>query len=158
MPKSKKRTRATTASKPAAKPALSRRTLLGGGAAATTLVLGGAIWGVSSFRSYAAEHDLTRVGQGALAIVQVHDPQCASCIALQKQTRRALRDFDDCGLRYLIADIKTPEGAAFARKYNVPNVTLLLFDGAGGLRRTVQGLHQSSQLAEMFAAHKAALA
>lgn len=157
MPKSKKRTRAAAQSSAAPKSAMSRRSVLGGGAAAATLVLGGGFWGVSSFRTYAAEHDLTRVGQGAPTIVQVHDPQCPTCTALQKQTRRALKDFDDCGLSYLVADIKTPEGAAFARKYNVPHVTLLLFDGAGDLKQTVQGMQQSAQLVEVFAAHKASL-
>ncbi|MEL6565736.1 MAG: hypothetical protein AAFQ59_14955 [Pseudomonadota bacterium] len=156
MPKSKKRTRAAPRAKQAS--AISRRSALGGGAAGSALVLGGGFWGVSSFRTYAAEHDLSRVGQGAPAIVQVHDPQCPTCTALQKQTRRALRDFDGCGLTYLVADIKTPEGAAFARRYNAPHVTLLLFDGAGDLKRTVRGLHDSPHLAEVFAAHKAALA
>ncbi|MEL7262698.1 MAG: hypothetical protein AAGK69_15040 [Pseudomonadota bacterium] len=156
MPKSKKRTRAASRAKQAS--AISRRSLLGGGAVGSALVLGGGFWGVSSFRTYAAEHDLSRVGQGAPAIVQVHDPQCPTCTALQKQTRRALRDFDGCGLTYLVADIKTPEGAAFARRYNAPHVTLLLFDGAGDLKRTVRGLHDSPHLAEVFAAHKAALA
>ncbi|MEL7124992.1 MAG: hypothetical protein AAGK30_02115 [Pseudomonadota bacterium] len=156
MPKSKKRTRAAPRAKQVS--ALSRRSVLGGGAVGSALVLGGGFWGVSSFRTYAAEHDLSRVGQGAPAIVQVHDPQCPTCTALQKQTRRALRDFDGCGLTYLVADIKTPEGAAFARRYNASHVTLLLFDGAGDLKRTVRGLHDSPHLAEVFAAHKAALA
>ncbi|WP_299688029.1 hypothetical protein [uncultured Tateyamaria sp.] len=156
MPKSRKRTRSVAQASVTPKAAVSRRAVLGGGAVASTLVLGGGIWGLSSFRTYAAEHDLSRVGQGAPAIVQVHDPQCPTCTALQKQTRRALRDFDDCGLTYLVADIKTPEGAAFARRFNVPHVTLLLFDGAGDLKRTVRGLHDSPHLAEVFAAHKAA--
>lgn len=156
MPKSKKRARAASRAKQAS--AISRRSVLGGGAVGSALVLGGGFWGVSSFRTYAAEHDLSRVGQGAPAIVQVHDPQCPTCTALQKQTRRALKDLDACGLTYLVADIKTPEGAAFARRYNAPHVTLLLFDGAGDLKRTVRGLHDSPHLAEVFAAHKAALA
>ena len=155
MPKSKKRTKSSAPK--AAKPALSRRSVLGGGAVASAVVLGGGFWGISSFRTYAAEHDLTRVGNGDLAIVQIHDPQCPTCTALQKQTRRALRDFDDCGMTYLVADIKTPEGAAFARRYNAPHVTLLLFDGAGELQRRVQGLQQAAALAEVFAAHKASV-
>jgi len=153
MPKSKKRIKSTPSKAEAG--GLSRRALLRGGAAASAVVLGGGFWGVSSFRSYAAEHDLTRVGKGDLAIVQVHDPQCPTCTALQKQTRKALRDFDDCGLVYLVADIKTPEGAAFARRFNSPHVTLLLFDGQGELRRRVQGMQQASALVEVFADYKA---
>ena len=157
MPKSRKAARAPKNSVPVAAPGLSRRAVLGGGAGALS-VAGTAFWAVGSFRAYAEEHDLTRVGQGNVAIVQIHDPQCPTCTALQKQTRAALRDFDDCGLTYLVADITTQDGAAFARKYRVPNVTLLLFDGDGRLHRTVQGLQQSAQLAEVFAAHKAAVA
>lgn len=121
------------------------------------LSVGGA-WAVHSFRRHAAEHDLVRVWQGAPTIVQVHDPACPSCAALQKQTRRALRDFSDCGMTYLVADITTPDGAAFARRYNVPHVTLLLFDGAGRLQRRVQGVQSAPQLAQVFAAHKRATA
>ncbi|WP_299045731.1 hypothetical protein [uncultured Tateyamaria sp.] len=153
MPKSRKRTK--SAAPETTRTALSRRSVLGGGAAASAAVLGAGVWGISSFRTYAAEHDLTRVGNGDPAIVQIHDPQCPTCTALQKQTRRALRDFDDCGMTYLVADINTPEGAAFARRYNAPHVTLLLFDGAGELQRKVQGLQQAATLAEVFAAHKA---
>ncbi|WP_147114630.1 hypothetical protein [Tateyamaria sp. syn59] len=156
MPKSRKRANAVTP-KSEATASVSRRSLLGGGAVASAIALGGGVWGVSSFRSYAAEHDLTRVGQGDLAIVQIHDPQCPTCTALQKQTRRALRDFDDCGMAYLVADINTPEGAAFARRFNAPNVTLLLFDGQGELQRRVQGMQQAAELAQVFAAHKAAV-
>ncbi|WP_299292688.1 hypothetical protein [uncultured Tateyamaria sp.] len=158
MPKSKKRAKAAPASKAtAAQTGLSRRSVLGGGAIGSALVLGGGFWGISSFRTYAAEHDLSRVGDGTLAVVQIHDPQCPTCTALQKQTRRALRAFDGCGLTYLVADIKTPEGAAFARRFNAPHVTLLLFDGQGGLHRRVQGLQQAAALEEVFSAHKAAL-
>ena len=154
MPKSKKRVKA---GQPIAEQQtqLSRRAVIGGGAIGSAVVLGGGFWGVSSFRSYAAEHDLTRLGNGDPAIVQIHDPQCPTCTALQKQTRRALRDFDGCGMTYLIADINTPDGAAFARRFNAPNVTLLLFDGQGDLQRRVQGMQQAETLAEVFAAHKA---
>ncbi|MEL7133104.1 MAG: hypothetical protein AAGK77_11890, partial [Pseudomonadota bacterium] len=86
MPKSKKRVKASGASR-AAPASISRRSLMGGGAVASAVVLGGGIWGVSSFRSYAAEHDLSRVGDGSLAIVQIHDPQCPTCTALQTQAR-----------------------------------------------------------------------
>ncbi|MFL4472079.1 hypothetical protein ACERZ8_20170 [Tateyamaria armeniaca] len=160
MPKSRAKSRKSK-SAPASAAAPTRRNVLklaGGGVIAATGAAGAGIWGVSSFRAYAAEHDLSRVGEGPVTIVQIHDPQCPTCTALQKQTRAALRDFDDCGITYLVADIKTPEGAAFARRYRVPHVTLLLFDGDGELHQTVQGLQQASQLAQVFAAHKAAVA
>lgn len=143
----------------AAAPRTRREVLRLGGFAALALagVAGAGIWGVSSFRTYAAEHDLSRVGERAMTIVQIHDPQCPTCTALQKQTRVALRDLDDGQVTYLVADIKTPEGAAFARKYQVPHVTLLIFDGSGELVQTVQGMKQASQLLEIFTAQAAAI-
>ena len=116
---------------------------------------GAAFWATGSFRAYAAEHDLTRLGQGSPAIVQVHDPQCPMCTQLQKQTRAALKGFDDCGLIYLVADINTPEGAAFAARHGVPHVTLLLFDAQGQLMRSLNGVHTKAQLEPVFTRHKA---
>lgn len=161
MSKARTKARKSKATPAGATAPKSRRDVLrmgGYGAAALAGAVGAGAWAVSSFSAYAAEHDLTRVGEGPVTIVQIHDPQCPTCTALQKQTRAALRDFDDCGITYLVADIKTPEGAAFARRYRVPHVTLLLFDGDGALRDTVQGLQQASQLAQVFAATKAAVA
>lgn len=158
MPRSRAKPRKSKATAPAPEP--TRRSVLklaGGGALAAIGLGGAAIWGVGSFRAYAAEHDLSRVGQGNITIVQIHDPQCPICTALQKQTRAALRDMPDSDFTYLVADITTPEGAAFARKYRVPHVTLLLFDGAGNMRQSVQGLQQASQLVDIFTAHKAAV-
>lgn len=122
------------------------------------VALGGAGYlGVGSFRAYAAEHDLSRVGKGTPTIVQVHDPQCPVCTSLQKQTRRALAEFDDCGVTYLVADIKTEEGAAFAARFGVPHVTLLLLDGSGRHVRTVSGMHTAAELAPIFRGYKATI-
>lgn len=133
---------------------LSRRALLlrAGFAGAGVLALGGAgIWGMTFVRSVRAEHDLTRLGQGRPAVVQVHDPQCPVCNALQDQTRAALRDIDERAVLYLIANIRTPEGVAFAAQYGVPHVTLLLFDGTGRLRETLSGPRRAEALRPAFA-------
>lgn len=130
--------------------------LLRNGAIGAAAVAGGGYFAVGSFRAYAEEHDLSRMGQGKPTVVQVHDPQCPTCTALQKQTRQALKEFGECDLVYLIADINTPEGQAFALRYGVGNVTLLLFDGAGGLRQTVQGMQSKDQLMPIFRGHHAA--
>src|SRR6056297_814047 len=94
--------------------AVSRRTLLGriGIGAAGVAALGGAgVWGVGHVQAINAEHDLSRVGQGVPVVVQVHDPQCPVCNALQDETRAALREFDAQEVLYLIANIRTPEGS-----------------------------------------------
>ncbi|MDW3222740.1 MAG: hypothetical protein R8G34_07580 [Paracoccaceae bacterium] len=123
------------------------------GAIALGAVAGGGYVAMGSFRAYAAEHDLSRVGQGKPVVVQVHDPQCPTCTALQKQARKALKGFGECDLVYLIADITTPEGRTFAVRHGVGNVTLLLFDGSGGLHQTVEGMRSSDQLDVIFKAH-----
>lgn len=120
------------------------------------VALGGVgYFGMGSFRAHAAEHDLTRIGQGDPVVVQVHDPSCPMCTALQKQTRAALKSCNEGSLIYLVADINTDEGRAFAVRQGVGHVTLLLMDGKGAVQRTVQGVHSSAQLEPMFAEHKA---
>ncbi|MEM7320369.1 MAG: thioredoxin domain-containing protein, partial [Pseudomonadota bacterium] len=112
--------------------------------------------GFFTFRSVQAmqfERDLTRIGQGKPAVVQVHDPQCPTCNALQNQTRKAMKQFGECDLLFLVADITQPAGGALARQYGVPHVTLLLFDGQGGLQQTLHGLRDRSELEVILAAH-----
>lgn len=117
-------------------------------------VLGAAgIWTVRSVQAMAAERDLSQVGQGKPVVVQVHDPQCPTCTALQRQTRKALRQFGECDMLYLVADITQPEGGAFARRYGVPHVTLLLFDADGTLQTTIFGMQSRSDLEPIFAGH-----
>lgn len=119
--------------------------------AAGFAVLGGAgVWGVRHVRAIEAEHDLSRLGRGVPAVVQVHDPQCPVCLALQRQTRKALRDFGEDEIIYLVANIRTPGGSGFAARHGVPHVTLLLFDGQGNLRDTLQGPREADALRPAF--------
>ncbi|WP_298843506.1 thioredoxin family protein [uncultured Roseobacter sp.] len=129
--------------------------LVRNGAGAALVVGGGGYFALGSFRAYAAEHDLSRIGQGKPVVVQVHDPQCPTCTALQKQARRALKNFGECDLVYLVADIKTDEGQRFAVEHNVPHVTLLFFDGDGQRVQTLSGMHSSDQLLPVFRSHQA---
>lgn len=132
---------------------VSRRSVLSriGIGAAGLVVLGGAgVWGVGHVKAIQAEHDLSRLGQGVPVVVQVHDPQCPICNALQAETRAALRGFDEGEVLYLIANTRTVDGTNFAARHGVPHVTLLLFDGAGRLRDTLRGPHQADELRPAF--------
>ena len=117
-------------------------------------VLGGiGYYSVQSVQATICEADLSKIGQGTPSIVQIHDPQCPLCQDLQRQTRRALKGFDDDELTYLVANVKTEQGSAFAAYHGVPHVTLLLFDGAGEMVQVIRGPNNADVLRDMFDAH-----
>ena len=150
-----------TAKRPAAQtvPDMGKRRsmkLLRNGALAT-VVLGVVGVSVNAVQATMAEHNLDRIGQGTPVVVQIHDPQCPLCIALQKQARKAMRSFDDQELTYLVANINTEEGAALAVRHGVPHVTLVLLDGQGNMREIIRGPSTREALETAFAAHLAGL-
>lgn len=105
------------------------------------------------FMKTLGEQDLSKIGNGTPAIVQIHDPQCQLCRALQKETRRALREVDDGAVTYLVANIRNTEGAAFASEMGLGHVTLVLFDGAGTRVHSIHGVTPASTLRAEFARH-----
>jgi hypothetical protein len=72
---------------------------------------------------------------------------------LQGQTRTALGAYDDNDYTYLVANLTTDQGFAFANQFGVSRVTLLLFDGAGAVTEVVRGPMPSSQLEAVLARH-----
>ena len=122
--------------------------------AVAALVVGGVgFWGVRTVQASLAEQDLTKLGQGKPMIVQVHDAQCSTCIALQREARAALEQVDEADLGYLVADIKTETGLMFASRYGAQHSTLLFFDGAGRLTNQLVGPNNRATLAEAFLRH-----
>ena len=113
-------------------------------------IVGGAGYTVSGVYAEIVEQDLTKLGNGIPTIVQIHDPQCPRCRALQHQARDALAVLDDAELQYLVANIRTPEGRRFADGHGVGHVTLMLFDGAGKPRGTLVGERPSHVLVQEF--------
>lgn len=96
-------------------------------------------------------HDLSVVGQGTPTIVQIHDPSCRLCRRLQKNTLEALDTVSD--IHYRVADITTKEGFEFQSRYNVPHVTLLLFNENGRRVDTIQGVTPVDTLIQRFKRH-----
>lgn len=94
-------------------------------------------------------HDLSAIGEGKPAVVQIHDPSCPLCRRLMGATRKAIEDFP--GVAYRVADITTNEGKSFQAQYDVPNVTLLLFDEQGSHLETLNGVRAADELRELFA-------
>lgn len=124
--------------------------IVGGGA----LALGGGAWYlVSDVQASAREGDLSRIGNGVPSVVQIHDPQCQLCLALQREARAALENFDESALQYVVANIRQPEGRSLAARHGVGHVTLLLFDGEGKMREVLAGQNTSAYLTGAFQRH-----
>lgn len=130
-----------------------RRKMLGmirNGTIGAALLAGGGVYAVTSVRKTLAEFDLSRVGQGTPAIVQIHDPTCSLCQTLQKQTRKALRQFETGQIEFLVANIKTPEGQNMAAMHGVDHVTLLFFDADGAMFHIEEGVQSKDELETIF--------
>lgn len=112
--------------------------------------------GISMVRADLAEQNLDVVGSGVPAIVQIHDPTCPVCLALQKETRAAMDMLDDTQLAYRVASITSDVGSAFAYEHGSSHATLLFFDGAGNVTQRVQAPSDRDTLYEAFTAHIAA--
>jgi len=137
-------------------PKITRRNMLGlarNGAIGAVVLAGVGYVGTRMYRSYTDEHDLTRIGKGKPVVVQVHDPQCPTCTALQREVRKAMKQFGECDVIYLVADIKQVEGAAFAAVHNVPHVTLVLMDGTGEVTQILRGMRHREELTTILAGH-----
>lgn len=122
-----------------------RRAIVGG-LILVSLVGGGMLWVDRYKATMADERDLSNIGNGVAAIVQVHDPDCPLCQKLMKNTRAALRGYDD-EVQFRIADLSTGAGRKFQRNHhNVPNVTLVFFDGSGKFRWVLSGVSEVEKI------------
>jgi hypothetical protein len=123
-------------------------------AALVTAATGGVGWYfIDEVCATTREHDLTRIGNGIPAVVQIHDPECSHCRALQSETRDALSNFKENELQYLVANIRLDKGRQLANTHGVGHVTLLLFDGKGNRRRILAGQNTSDFLVGAFRSH-----
>lgn len=117
-------------------------------------VVGAAGWYLAGeVRATNQEHDLSRLGNGIATVVQIHDPRCPTCRALQRETRDAIKSFGPGEIQYLVANIRSAEGRAFAGVHRVGHVTLLLFDGQGKRRDTLNGRYTTEALERVFRRH-----
>lgn len=158
----KRNLRKSTKRKPPATPIaaeVTRRSILASApyAIAGAVALGGiGYFGVSAVRADLAEQDLSIVGSGRPVIVQVHDPSCPVCLALQKEARAALKLMDDGAPAYRVASITSNVGLAFANSHGASHATLLFFDGSGKITQRVHGATDRETLYTEFMTHIAA--
>ncbi len=140
----------------AAKPSVSRRDFIRNiqlGALGVAVVGGGGWYLVQDVMASTREHDLSRLGNGVPSVVQIHDPSCPKCTALQREVRDALTAFEGGDIQYLVADITRTEGRRFATMHRVNHVTLLLFDGKGDRQGVLVGQNTSDRLEQVFRDH-----
>ena len=108
---------------------------------------------IKDVRATLREHDLSQIGNGVAAVVQIHDPNCSMCTALQRETRDAICEIDSPDLQYLVANIHTDEGRKLAAAHGVGHVTLLLFDGDGKRHGIITGTKDSTYLIDAYRQH-----
>lgn len=118
--------------------------------ATTLLVVSGYLF-VSGETQSRIEHDLSVIGNGKPTVVQIHDPGCQLCRRLQGNVNQVKPDFKE-KVQFKTANIKTAKGAEFAKKYNVPHVTLLLFNRNGRHVNTIRGVQSKEVITEAVTA------
>lgn len=89
--------------------------------------------------------DLERIGQGENVVVLIHDKQSAESLHAMEAVDSVRAEFGDRAV-FLVADINTPEGAAFVRQQNAAGASLLLFAPDG---RRLQALHGVKDVASL---------
>ncbi|MFW6251167.1 MAG: thioredoxin family protein [Alkalispirochaetaceae bacterium] len=98
-------------------------------------------------------NDLSQVGKGVPAVVQVHDNTCPVCTELRATVERIEGDFSDETLLIRVADVHTEEGLEFAGRYtDARRATLLYIDGDGNLVNEISGAQGEAALRRTFRA------
>lgn len=98
-----------------------------------------------------AVYDLSQVGQGVPAVVQVHDHTCPVCTELRATVDRIDGDFSEENLLIRVADVHTEEGLEFASRYTgARRATLLYIDGEGNLVNEISGAQGEAALRRTF--------
>ena len=91
------------------------------------------------------EHDLSVIGNGTATVVQIHDPGCRLCNRLKSNLAKVKGDYMD-KVQFKTANILKQKGKNFAKKHDVPHVTLLFFNKQGQRVETMQGVSSSDEI------------
>jgi hypothetical protein len=99
-------------------------------------------------------YDLSQVGTGVPAVVQVHDFTCPVCTELRETVQVIEDEFTESDLLIRIADVHTDEGLEFASRYTTARrATLLFISGNGELVDVRSGEASAAVLRERFQRH-----
>ena len=95
--------------------------------------------------------DLSQLGEGVPAVVQVWDITCPICNQNKTNVERIDQDYSDDELLVRYVDMRTEEAVRFARRYTQNSrQTMLFFDGAGELTNIVTGPLEVNDLRILF--------
>lgn len=154
----KKAAQPVAAAATSSKKTMSRRDLLrvGRNWGIAAVAVGATGWyTVRSVQAAMHEADLSRIGNGLPSVVQIHDPSCMQCVALQREARSAACEIGEDRIQFLVANISTADGRRLANAHGVGHVTLLIFDADGRRIDILRGRNTRSVLEARFRAHLA---
>lgn len=108
---------------------------------AAALLLGVFVWTLP--RGYSV--DLSLIGKGNNVAVLVHDQGMMGSEQLMRAVSN-LRSQYEPQITFIVADINTPSGRAFADAHDVQSTTLLLFGASGDKLATLYGPQDEAKL------------
>jgi len=111
----------------------------------SALLVLGLLWLAVSNLPRGYSRDLTQIGKGKNVVVQVHDHNLVGSIDLM-ETLNKVRPEYAANVEFVVADLLTPEGQAFATNHNVSSVTLVFFAPDGTQRGVVKGAQDINTL------------
>jgi len=109
------------------------------------LLMLGLLWLAVSNLPRGYSRDLTQIGKGKNVVVQVHDHNLVGSIDLMESLNKVRPEYA-ASVEFIVADLVTPEGQAFATRHNVSSVTLVFFAPDGTPRGTVKGAQDTTSL------------
>lgn len=112
---------------------------------AVALLLGVFVWTLP--RGYSI--DLTLIGKGNNVAVLVHDQGMIGSEQLMRVVSN-LRSQYEPQTTFIVADINTPSGKAFADAHGIQSGTLLLFGASGDKLATLYGPQDEAELRDSF--------
>lgn len=110
------------------------------------LVIVGLGFGITMLPSGYSE-DLSVIGNGSDVVVLVHNKESARSV-IQMDQIGAIREQYKGRVEFRIADVGTPNGAAFANQHGADESMLVLFNGSGKHLKSMLGPNSTVALAQ----------
>ncbi len=109
------------------------------------LAMLGVLWLAVANLPRGYSRDLTQIGKGRNVVVQVHDHNLVGSIDLMETLNKVRPEYADA-VEFVVADLLTPEGQAFATSHDASSVTLVFFAPDGTQRGSIKGAQDVNAL------------